>query len=69
MEWDQGWKFYYGSSLKNLIFRGWLCKTNIKGGLPKKGGLDSFIDLRGELSKGEEGLGGGGDTPVHTMGL
>ena len=30
-------------SLKNLTFRGGgVTKTNIKGGLPKKGGLDSL---------------------------
>ena len=48
-------KILIWGSLKNPIFTGWLHKTNIKKRLPKKGGLGSFIDLRGEgtLSKGE----------------
>ena len=46
--------------MKSPIFSGWLRKTNIKGRFPKTGGLDSFIDIRGELSKGEGGLRGGG---------
>ena len=40
------------------------------GGLPKKGGLGEFADLRGELGKKEGGvfLGRWGvDTPMHTM--
>ena len=71
-----------GLGMKNLNILGvywkiWLSggssrKTDIEGGLPKKGGLGQFADLR-------EGGGGGlarkrkvvflrgGDTPIHTM--
>ena len=31
-----------------------LRKNNIEGGLPKKGGLGQFADLRGGLGKKEE---------------
>ena len=44
--------------MKDLIFRvGGSWKTNIYGGLPKKGGLGQFADLNGRLGKkeGEEG--------------
>ena len=42
-------------SLKNLTFRGGFTKTNIKGGLPKKGGLDSVCRFKGGLDKKEGG--------------
>ena len=35
-------KFLYGSSLKNLIFRGCMKNQYIGGELPKRGGLDSL---------------------------
>lgn len=55
---------------KNLTFTdGGSWKTNVEErGLPKKGGIGQFADLRG-LGK-EEGGGifeGEGDTPMHTM--
>ena len=39
------------------------------GGLPKKGGLGQFVNLRGGLGKKEEDgvFEGGVDTPMHTM--
>ena len=47
-------------------------KTNIEGGLPKKGGFGQFADLRGGLGKKERGGGvfeEGVDTLMHTMSL
>ena len=40
---------YYDGSPKNPIFRKGSRKTNIQGGLPKKGELGQFLDLRGGL--------------------
>ena len=43
-------------------------KTNIEGGLPKKGGLGQFVDLRGTLAR-KRGwcFWGGVDTPMRSM--
>ena len=40
-----------GASLKNPTFKGGSQKTNIEGGLPKKGGLGQFANLRRGLGK------------------
>ena len=65
--------WYFVRSVKNPTFRaGSSRKTDIKGyGLPIKGGLGQFSDLRMGGRGGEgggvfEGGGGGGDTPMHT---
>ena len=34
-----------------LLWGGGSWKTNIWGGLPKKGGLGQFVDLRGDLAR------------------
>ena len=56
-------------SLKNSIFRrGNSRKTNIQGGLPEKGGLGQFTDLRGALQERGGGLFlRGVDTPMQAM--
>ena len=41
----------FGGSLKDLTSRGDHKKTNIEGGLPKKGELGQFADLRVGLGK------------------
>ena len=44
-------------SLKNPTFRGGGSqKTNIEGGLPKKGGLGQFANLRVGLAKKRDGV-------------
>ena len=52
-----------------MNYRGGSRKTNIEGGLPKKGrGLRQFADLRGGLGKKEEVVFlRGVDTPMHTV--
>ena len=61
---------FLGGSLKNPTFRGGSQKTNIEGGLPKKGGFGQFVDLRegGGLGK-KEGIVflRGVDTSMHLM--
>ena len=44
-------------------------KTNVEGGLPKKGALVSLPIYGGDLARKREGGGvwGGVDTPMHTM--
>ena len=55
--------------MKNLTFSGGeFMKTDIEGGLPKKGGLGQFADLGGGLGKNKGGsvFERGVDTPIHT---
>ena len=59
---------YYEGLLKNLIFRVGSQKKYI-GGLPKKGGLGQFEDLRGGLAKKKSVVFlRGVDTQMHVMG-
>ena len=49
---------HFGGSLKNMTFREGergSRKTNIEGGLPKKGVLEQFADLRRGLGKKKGG--------------
>ena len=55
--------------MKNPTFRGGSRKTNKEGGLPKKGGLVQFANLRGGFAGKRGGVleGEGIYTPMHTM--
>ena len=46
---------------------GGLEKPIYRGGLPKKGGLGQFVDLRGVWQERGEGVFKGVDTPMPTM--
>ena len=51
---------YFCQLLKNSTFRGegggGSRKTNLKGGLPKKGGVGQFANLRGDRPGKKEGV-------------
>ena len=46
-------KIYFGGSQPDFQGVGGSQKTDIEAGLPKKGDMDSFIDLRVEIGKKE----------------
>ena len=54
-KWDgvkDGKFWYYGISLKNQIFRGWVNeKSKYRGDCLKRGGLGQFADLKGGMVK------------------